>query len=107
FFGLKMKYKLALQVILGLLIGSMMYYSLGISFIHVPIINYTLQLGLGYIPFATFVIVAFANAVNITDGLDGLAAGSLMICLFGLWILSASILDIPLSIFIALWLGSL
>lgn len=107
FFGLKMKFKLALQVLLGIVISSMMYYSLGISFIHVPIIDYTLHLGLGYIPFATFVIVAFANAVNITDGLDGLAAGSLMICLFGLWILSGSILDIPLSIFIALWLGSL
>lgn len=107
FFGLKMKYKLALQVLLGAIIGSMMYYSLGISFIHLPIVNYTLHLGIGYIPFATFVIVAFANAVNITDGLDGLAAGSLMICLFGLWILSGSILDIPLSIFIALWLGSL
>jgi phospho-N-acetylmuramoyl-pentapeptide-transferase len=107
FFGLKMKYKLALQVLLGVIISCMMYYSLGISFIHLPIVNYTLHLGIGYIPFATFVIVAFANAVNITDGLDGLAAGSLMICLFGLWILSGSILDIPLSIFIALWLGSL
>lgn len=107
FFGLKMKYKLVLQIILGAIIASLMYTDLGISFLHVPIINYTLHMGWLYIPFATFVIVAFANAVNITDGLDGLAAGTLMICLFGLWILSGSILDIPLSIFIALWLGSL
>jgi phospho-N-acetylmuramoyl-pentapeptide-transferase len=107
FFGLRLKYKLILQIILSLIVASMLYYSLGISFIHLPVVNHTLHLGLAYIPFAAFVIVAFANAVNITDGLDGLAAGSLMICLFGLWILSGSILDIPLSIFIALWIGSL
>jgi len=107
FFGLKMKYKLLLQILLGVIISHLLHFSLGISFLHIPLINYTIELGWLYIPFATFVIVAFANAVNITDGLDGLAAGSLMICLFGLWILSASILDVPLSIFIALWLGSL
>jgi len=107
FFGLRMKYKLILQLILAGIIGTLMYLQLGISFVHIPFFNYTLHLGWLYIPFATFVIVAFANAVNITDGLDGLAAGTLMICLFGLWVLSASILDVPLSIFIALWLGSL
>src|SRR5258708_153669 len=54
-----------------------------------------------------FTFVSFTNAVNITDGLDGLAAGVLAICLFGFWILSASILDTPLSMFISLWIGSL
>ncbi len=52
-------------------------------------------------------IVSFANAVNITDGLDGLASGILMIALFAFWFLSASILDTPLSFFLALWLGSI
>lgn len=107
FFGLRMKHKLILQVVLAGIIATMIYNSLGISFIHIPIINQPLLLNWLYIPFATFVIVGFANAVNITDGLDGLAGGSLMICLFGLWILSGSILDVPLSIFIALWIGSL
>jgi phospho-N-acetylmuramoyl-pentapeptide-transferase len=107
FFGLRMKYKLILQIILGAIIASMMYLWLGISFVHVPFFAGVVELGWLYVPFATFVIVAFANAVNITDGLDGLAGGSLMISLFGLWFLSASFLDIPLSIFIALWLGSL
>jgi len=107
FFGLQMKYKLMLQIALASIIACMMHFQLGISFIHLPILNFTLHMGWAYIPFATFVIVAFANAVNITDGLDGLAAGSLMICLFGLWFLSGSILDIPLSIFIAIWIGSL
>ncbi len=37
-----------------------------------------IELGWFYVPFAAFVIVAFANAVNLTDGLDGLAIGPVM-----------------------------
>ncbi len=106
FFGLRMKHKLLLQVILALIIACLLYFNLGISFLNIPFIG-TFHMGWLYIPFATFVIVAFTNAVNITDGLDGLAAGILMISLFGLWFLSAQILDVPLSMFLALWLGSL
>ncbi len=108
-FGLKMKHKLILEIILALIVSSMLYFELGISILNVPFItgNQPLELGMFYIPFATFTIVAFANAVNITDGLDGLASGILMISLFGLWFLTSAILDIPLSLFIALWLGAL
>lgn len=106
FFGMRLPHKLALQIILALISALMLYFNLGISILHIPFIG-TFDLGIFYIPFAVFVIVAFTNAVNITDGLDGLAAGTLMISLFGLWFLSASILDIPLSVFIALWIGSL
>lgn len=106
FFGLRMKHKLLLQIILAFIISLLLYYNLGISILHIPFIG-TFELGLLYIPFATFTIVAFANAVNITDGLDGLASGSLMISLFGLWFLSSQILDVPISIFLALLIGSL
>lgn len=106
FFGLRLVHKFTLQWILGFIIAGMLYWWLGISFLHVPFIG-TLNLGWMYIPFAAFTIVSFANAVNITNGLDGLAEGILMICLFGFWILSASILDTPLSVFISLWIGSL
>lgn len=106
FFGLRMKFKLIFQLILAAAISFMLYNNLGISIMYIPFIG-TFDLGIFYIPFAAFTITAFANAVNITDGLDGLAAGVLMISLFGLWFLSASILDIPLSMFIALWLGAL
>lgn len=106
FFGLRMRQKLLLQIALAVIIACMIYFQLEISILHVPFIG-TLNLGYFYIPFAAFVIVAFANAVNITDGLDGLAAGILMFSLFGLWVLSSTILDVPLAVFIALWLGSL
>lgn len=106
FFGLRLHHKLALQIILAGIISSMLYFNLGISIINIPFVK-TFDLGIWFIPFATFVIVAFTNAVNITDGLDGLASGNLMISLFGLWFLSASILDATLSMFLALWIGSL
>lgn len=106
FFGLRLKHKLILQIVLATIIALMLYLHLGISFINIPFIG-TFHLGVFYVPFAAFVILSFTNAVNISDGLDGLASGILMISLFGLWFLSASILDVPLSMFLALWIGSL
>lgn len=46
-----------------------------LPFIKSPVID----LGYGYILFGAFVIVGFSNAVNLTDGLDGLAIGPIMI----------------------------
>ncbi|MBP7842427.1 hypothetical protein KA017_00290 [Candidatus Woesebacteria bacterium] len=106
FFGLRMKHKLILEITLATIVSWMLYYNLGISILHIPFIG-TFHLGILYVPFATFTIVAFANAINITDGLDGLASGTLMISLFGLWFLSSKILDVPISIFLALLIGSL
>jgi phospho-N-acetylmuramoyl-pentapeptide-transferase len=106
FAGLKQTQKIVIQVILGLVIASLLYFNLGIQIINVPFVG-VLNLGWIYIPLATFLIVGFANAVNITDGMDGLAGGLLLITLFGFWLLSASILDTPLSMFIALWIGAL
>ncbi len=107
FFGLRMKHKFILQLILSAIVAFMLYFQLHISFVYIPFFNKTIEMGALYIPFAMFVIVSFTNAVNITDGLDGLASGILMISLFGLWYLSSAILDVPLSMFIALWLGAL
>lgn len=44
-----------------------------------PFVSYMLNLGLFYIPFAAFVIVGAGNAVNFTDGLDGLAIVPVMV----------------------------
>ena len=106
-FGLTRRVKFLLQWILAFFIGYLIYNKLGISIVHIPILEITLNLGVGYIPFSAFVIVAFTNAFNITDGLDGLAGGLLMICLLAFAIIAAGSLDTPLSLFISLWLGSL
>ncbi len=104
--GLKETHKFTIQAVLSLFIGFLLYNNLGISIINVPFIG-VFDLGILYIPLSAFLIMGFANAMNITDGMDGLAGGLLLICLFGFWFLSAAILDTPLSIFIALWIGGL
>jgi len=104
--GLKTGRKFAIQSVLGLVIGSLLYFNLGIDIVNIPFLG-VVNFGPWFILLAAFLVVAFSNAVNITDGMDGLAPGLLMIALFGFLILSASILDIPLSLFIALWLGGL
>ena len=106
FFGLRLRHKFAIQWLLALIIASLMFFNLKIDILNIPYFG-VIRLGWIYIPFAATAIVAFTNALNITDGLDGLATGLLMISLLAFWGLSASILDTPLSIFLALWLGSL
>ncbi len=54
------------------------YFKLGYDQVHIPFYG-DLSVGLLYIPLFMFIIVGTANAVNITDGLDGLAAGLLVI----------------------------
>ncbi len=53
-------------------------FKLGYSSIHIPALG-DFYIGLWYIPLFIFIIVATANAVNFTDGLDGLAGGLLII----------------------------
>ena len=89
FWGLRFRYKFLVQWILALSIAFMLYFQLGISIVNIRFFD-VVNLGYFYIPFAAFVIVSFANAVNISDGLDGLASGLLIICLiaflyFNVW----------------------
>lgn len=51
------------------------YYKLGYTGIHVPFIENSLELGLWIIPLFVLAVVSTGNAVNISDGLDGLAGG--------------------------------
>lgn len=104
FFGLRLRHKLIIQWILAFVVALLLFFNLKIDILNIPFVG-VINLGWLYVPFAASVIVSFTNALNITDGLDGLASGLLMIALFALWFLSASILDTPLSIFLALWLG--
>ena len=106
-FGLTRRQKFIAQWVLAGIISFVMYKSLGVNILHIPIIGRTLDLGIWYVPFAAFVIVSFTNAFNITDGLDWLAPGLLMICLIAFGVIAAGSLDTPLSLFIALWIGAL
>jgi len=106
-YGLSKTSKFALQWVLGFVIAIMMYRLFGTHTLRIPLLEIPIDLGLIYIPFAAFVIVFFANAFNLTDGLDGLSTGLLMIYLFAYIIIAVEHLDTPLFIFISLWLGSI
>lgn len=81
--GLPSKLKLLLTIIVAAVGGWFFYYKLDVSSIHIPFAG-EWQLGLLIIPLFIFVVVATANAVNITDGLDGLAGGLTAIA-FGIY----------------------
>ena len=79
--GLSARGKIGMQTALALTIGWLLYSSPGFSTtVTVPFLkNVSPDLGFGYIFFAAFVIVGCSNAVNLTDGLDGLATGPMII----------------------------
>jgi phospho-N-acetylmuramoyl-pentapeptide-transferase len=76
--GLRPRYKMGLQIALGAIVGVVLLilqredlYNTRLVF---PFFKRLIpDLGKGYLPFAIFVLVAESNAVNLTDGLDGLA----------------------------------
>ena len=79
--GLNVRNKLLLQFILALVTGYLVYASPDFSTqVTIPFFKkLSPDLGWGYIIFAAFVIVGASNAVNLTDGLDGLAIGPVII----------------------------
>lgn len=95
-----------LQMILSLVVSLMLFYYLNIQIINIPGFG-VIHLGYLFIPAAALIIFLFSHSIRITDGLDGLAGGVLLISLLTFWGVSLSVLDTPLSVFIALWLGSL
>jgi len=106
FFGLRVRHKLVVQAVLAAVTAILLYFNLHIEILNVPYLG-VLHLGWMYIPLATFIIMSFANALDMTDGMDGLSCGVLLVCLLAFWGLSVTAMDTPLSIFVALWIGSL
>ena len=79
--GLSGKAKFAFQVLAALLVGVSLYLSPGFdSHLNLPFFkNIAPDLGVFHIVLVVFVIVGASNAVNLTDGLDGLAMGPIII----------------------------
>ena len=106
FFGLRRWHKFAIQWGIALVCSSILFFGLKIHFVNLPFIGIW-DLGFGYLFVASFIIVAFANAFDITSGLDGLGEGLLLICLLAFVVISATHLDRVLLFFLSLWIGSL
>jgi phospho-N-acetylmuramoyl-pentapeptide-transferase len=91
--GLIARYKLLGQVLIGLIVGSVIYFSPQFEGINsvttVPFLkDVNFDFSFLYIPVVVFIITATSNAVNLTDGLDGLAIGVIVIVMLTLAIIS-------------------
>ena len=74
--GMRAPVKFALITLIGLVLGWFFYVKLGVMSFHVPFVG-EVSIGWLIIPLFAFAAVATGNAVNISDGLDGLAGGLL------------------------------
>jgi phospho-N-acetylmuramoyl-pentapeptide-transferase len=75
--GIRARQKLLWQVVVGVAVAWQIQSTYQITGIRVPFLGDVAVAPAVYIPFAAFAIVAASNGVNITDGLDGLAGGTL------------------------------
>jgi phospho-N-acetylmuramoyl-pentapeptide-transferase len=71
--GLSARVKFTLQLVAGLGVALVLMLGLDVHSVAIPGVPAKYDLGLLYLPVAALVIVGFSNAVNLTDGLDGLA----------------------------------
>ncbi len=71
--GMRIRTKFLAQIVLAIGLAWVLKYMLKVDDLYLPGIQGEVELGWLYVPIAAFVIVAMTNAVNFTDGLDGLA----------------------------------
>lgn len=71
--GMRARTKFLIQVAIAVGIAFVLKYILDVPEMYWPGIPFEIPLGIFYIPLAVFIIVGMSNAINLTDGLDGLA----------------------------------
>ncbi|MBN1870731.1 MAG: phospho-N-acetylmuramoyl-pentapeptide-transferase [Candidatus Omnitrophica bacterium] len=88
--GLTKRTKLLWEIALGCFIGSYVYFNPDTATkLDIPFLKeFIIDLSILYIPFAALVVIGTSNAVNLTDGLDGLAIGCVLIVSLTLAVLS-------------------
>jgi phospho-N-acetylmuramoyl-pentapeptide-transferase len=75
--GITERQKSLAQIAVSMACATFLWYGAGFTSVCIPLINYSVPLGILYVPYAAFIMIATSNAVNITDGIDGLAASAL------------------------------
>lgn len=92
--GLSSKQKYLALSIFSLLPILILYFTNNnddLTTLHIPLFSWELQLGFVFVIFAYFTVVGASNAVNLTDGLDGLAIIPTLFCAIGFAILAVDI----------------
>ncbi|TES92163.1 MAG: phospho-N-acetylmuramoyl-pentapeptide-transferase [Anaerolineales bacterium] len=71
--GIRARYKILIQLVITAVIAYGLYAVLDVPHLYLPGFELVINLGWFYIPVAVFIIMASVNAINFTDGMDGLA----------------------------------
>lgn len=106
--GLSPRKKLLLQIVFSLIfyiLISLVYDN--VNFIEIPIINYQLNISYLYLLFVIFWQTGFSNAVNLTDGLDGLATSVTIITTSTFALLAYKENNFPVLVFCLAIVGAL
>jgi len=100
--GLTSLQKLIAQIVVAVVAFFLLKMGPFETMVSLPFTNIEIELGVFYVAFLVFWLVGFSNAVNITDGLDGLVAGtsSIAFAAFGAMALSFGQQDIALFSFV-------
>lgn len=108
--GIRVRQKLVWQIVVAIIVAYQVQDTYDITAVVVPFLGPFRVEPILYIAFAAFAIVATSNAVNITDGLDGLSGGTLVFAFIGFMAIAALNTSPPqsnLAIFCALIIGAL
>lgn len=104
--GLKMRHRLLIYALIAIAGALWFYYKLDWTVFHVPFLG-NFEIGGWYIPIFIFIIVATSFSVNETDGLDGLAGGTLAIAFAAYGVIAFILGRYELATFCGVIIGAL
>jgi len=104
--GLKLRHRLLIYTVIALIGALWFYFKLDWTVFHVPFFG-NFEIGPWYIPLFVFIIVATSFSVNETDGLDGLAGGTLLVAFAAYAVIAFSLGRYDLATFCAVIIGAL
>ncbi len=104
--GISVRQKLVMYFAISLVGALWFYYRVGTDMLHIPFVG-NVSMGLWYIPFFMFVVIASAFSVNETDGLDGLAGGVMLFSFSALTVIAFALARYHLATFNAVIAGAL
>lgn len=105
--GLKSRYKILLQLMLSVLSAFFFYNYFSDTTLFIPILEVKINLQYFYLLLMVLIFLASCNAVNLTDGLDGLSSGTSIIVLGGFLYFSVKLSNLEASFLCAATIGSL
>ncbi len=104
--GLKLRHRLLIYTLVAIIGALWFYFKLDWTIFHIPFFG-NFEIGAWYIPIFIFIIVATSFSVNETDGLDGLAGGTLLVAFASYGVIAFTMGRYEMATFCAVIIGAL